>query len=100
MKRNPNRRLILKLQQLLDEAEPSGSNEEVEYYENLRDDVNMTEDEARAERERLLAEMMQRDQELGLYDDWDSTIGDGLEDEEYWEAKAEDREKFKDEEEP
>lgn len=83
---------------LLDEAEPSDSNEEVEYYENLRDDVNMTEDEARAERERLLAEMMQRDQELGLYDDWDNTVADGLEDEEYWEAKAEDREKFKDEE--
>lgn len=83
---------------LLDEAETSGSNEEVEYYENLRDDVNMTEDEARAERERLLAEMMQRDQELGLYDDWDNTVADGLEDEEYWEAKAEDREKFKDEE--
>lgn len=83
---------------LLDEAKPSDSNEEVEYYENLRDDVNMTEDEAKAERERLLAEMMQRDQELGLYDDWDNTVSDGLEDEEYWEAKAEDREKFKDEE--
>ena len=83
---------------ILDEAQPRDSNEEVEYYENLRDDVNMTEDEARAERERLLAEMMQRDQELGLYDDWDNTVTDGLEDEEYWEAKAEDREKFKDEE--
>lgn len=83
---------------LLDEAEPSGSNEEVEYYENLRDDVNMTEDEARAQRERLLTEIMQRDQEMGLYDDWDNTVADGLEDEEYWEAKAEDREKFKDEE--
>ena len=82
----------------LDEAEPKSSNEEVEYYENLRDDVNMTEDEARAQRERLLTEIMQKDQELGLYDDWDSTVGDGLEDEEYWEAKAEDREKFKDEE--
>jgi hypothetical protein len=83
---------------LFDEAEPKDSNEEVEYYENLREDANMTEEEAKAEREQLLAEMMQRDQELGLYDDWDNTVTDGLEGEEYWEAKAEDREKFKDEE--
>jgi hypothetical protein len=83
---------------LFDEAKPKESNEEVEYYENLREDANMTEEEAKAERERLLAEIMQRDQELGLYDDWDNTVADGLEDEEYWEAKAEDREKFKDEE--
>lgn len=83
---------------LFDDAEPKESNEEVEYYENLREEANMTEEEAKAEKERLLAEIMQRDQELGLYDDWDNTVTDGLEDEEYWEAKAEDREKFKDEE--
>ena len=83
---------------LFDEAEPKDSNEEVEYYENLREEANMTEEEAKAEKERLLAEIMQRDQELGLYDDWDNTVTDGLEGEEYWEAKAEDREKFKDEE--
>ena len=83
---------------LFDDAEPKESNEEVEYYENLREEANMTEEEAKAEKERLLAEIMQRDQELGLYDDWDNTVTDGLEGEEYWEAKAEDREKFKDEE--
>ncbi len=83
---------------ILDDAAPKSSNEEVEYYENLRDDVNMTAEQAKAERERLLTEIMDRDQEMGLYDDWDNTVADGLEDEEYWEAKAEDREQFKDEE--
>ena len=81
----------------LDDAKPD-TDTEVEYYEDLRSEEDLSEEEAKAERERLLAEMMQADQELGLYDDWDNTVGDGIENEEYWETKAEDREKFKEEE--
>jgi hypothetical protein len=50
-----------------------------EYFEDIEDITQPTEEEL-AE---FLTEMMKNDQEDGLYDDWDNTLMDGLEDEEF-----------------
>lgn len=62
------------------EREPSQ-----DYFEDIEANV---EQPTREEREQILADMMARDQELGLYEDLDATLNDGLEDEEWDEDHA------------
>jgi len=62
----------------------------VDSYDNLQDEIesHIVKQPTKEEREQILADMMARDQELGLYDDWDATLNDGLEDEEWDEDHA------------
>lgn len=62
----------------------------VDAYDNLQDEIesHIVKQPTKEEREQILADMMARDQELGLYDDWDATLQDGLEDEEWDEDHA------------
>ena len=64
------------------EREPSQ-----DYFEDIEANV---EQPTREEREEILADMVARDQELGLYEDLDATLNDGLEDEEWDEEWDED----------
>jgi len=56
----------------------------VNAYDSLQDEIesHVVEQPTKEEREQILADMVSRDEELGLYDDWDATLNDGLEDEE------------------
>lgn len=77
----------------IQEPEPSIDNEKfkakiedmrgVDVYDSLQDDIenHVVEQPTKEEREQILADMIKRDEELGLYDDWDDTLLDGLEDE-------------------
>ena len=49
----------------------------VDSYDDLNKELT------KEQREEILAEMMKNDQELGLYDEWDETLMDGLEDEDF-----------------
>ena len=62
----------------------------VDAYDSLQDEIesHIVKQPTKEEREQILADMMARDQELGLYDDWDATLQDGLEDEEWDEDHA------------
>jgi hypothetical protein len=62
----------------------------VDSYDNLQDEIesHIVKQPTKEEREQILADMMARDQEIGLYDDWDATLQDGLEDEEWDEDHA------------
>lgn len=49
----------------------------VDSYDDLNKELT------KEQREEILAEMMKNDQDLGLYDEWDETLMDGLEDEDF-----------------
>ena len=51
-----------------------------EYFEDIKQEVKQP---TREEREQILAAMVKHDEDLGLYDDFDNTLLDGLEDEEF-----------------
>ena len=62
----------------------------VDAYDSLQNEIenHVVEQPTKEKREQILTDMMSRDEELGLYDDWDETLLDGLEDEEWDEDHA------------